>query len=112
VDLEDLSGIAVRDTWTDIEPINSAASKSLGYPTRKPQALLERVIEAGSKPGDLVPDPFCGCGTTVHAAQKLGRQWIGIDDLTQHQPHQTPPQGCSTKCFRTRGFPSAVVELT
>ena len=51
----------------------------LGYPTQKPVALLERIIDASSNPGDVVLDPFCGCGTTVHAAQKLGRQWIGID---------------------------------
>jgi site-specific DNA-methyltransferase (adenine-specific) len=51
----------------------------LGYPTQKPVALLERILNASSNPGDVVLDPFCGCGTTVHAAQKLGRQWIGID---------------------------------
>ncbi len=77
--LEDLSGVAVHDIWTDIEPINASASERLGYPTQKPQALLERIIEASSNKGDLVFDPFCGCGTTIHAAQKLGRQWIGID---------------------------------
>src|ERR1035437_8688356 len=59
--------------------LQPAAFERLGYPTQKPQALLERIIEASSKPGDIVLDPFCGCGTTVHAAQKLGRQWIGID---------------------------------
>jgi site-specific DNA-methyltransferase (adenine-specific) len=53
--------------------------EKLGYDTQKPQALLERIIQASSKPGDIVLDPFCGCGTTIHAAQKLGRQWIGVD---------------------------------
>ena len=53
--------------------------EKLGYPTQKPVALLERIVAASSNPGDVVLDPFCGCGTTVHAAQKLGRQWIGID---------------------------------
>jgi hypothetical protein len=77
--LEDLSGVAVRDIWTEIEPINSAAAERLGYPTQKPQALLERIISASSNPGDIVLDPFGGCGTTIHAAQKTGRQWIGID---------------------------------
>jgi site-specific DNA-methyltransferase (adenine-specific) len=77
--LEDLSGVAIRDIWTEIEPINAAADERLGYPTQKPQALLERIIEASSNKGDMVLDPFCGCGTTIHAAQKLGRQWIGID---------------------------------
>ena len=51
----------------------------MGYPTQKPLALLERIINASSQPGDLVLDPFCGCGTTVHAAEELGRAWIGID---------------------------------
>ncbi len=65
--------------WTDIPPINSQAQERLGYPTQKPLALLERIINASSNEGDVVLDPFCGCGTAVHAAQKLGRQWIGID---------------------------------
>ena len=63
----------------DIPPINSQAQERLGYPTQKPVALLERIIQASSNPGDVVLDPFCGCGTTIHAAQKLGRQWLGID---------------------------------
>jgi hypothetical protein len=58
------------------------AQESLGYPTQKPVALLERIIKASSNPGDVVLDPFCGCGTTIDAAEKLGRQWIGID-ITQ-----------------------------
>lgn len=65
--------------WSDIPPINSQAQERLGYPTQKPLALLERIIAASSNEGDVVLDPFCGCGTAVHAAQKLGRQWIGID---------------------------------
>ncbi|GAB4474401.1 MAG: site-specific DNA-methyltransferase [Erythrobacter tepidarius] len=65
--------------WTDISPLNSQAQERLGYPTQKPLALLERIIAASSNEGDVVLDPFCGCGTAVHAAQKLGRQWIGID---------------------------------
>src|SRR6266702_5937825 len=60
-------------------PINSMAKERLGYPTQKPEALLERIIQASSNPGDVVLDPFCGCGTTIAAAQKLGRHWIGID---------------------------------
>ena len=65
--------------WTDIPPINSQAQERLGYPTQKPEALLARIIEASSNEGDVVLDPFCGCGTTIAAAQALGRQWIGID---------------------------------
>jgi site-specific DNA-methyltransferase (adenine-specific) len=64
---------------SDIDPINSQAQERLGYPTQKPVALLERIIAASSNPGDLVLDPFCGCGTTIAAAQKLGRRWLGID---------------------------------
>ncbi len=71
--------VIVGDVWTDIERINQAARERLGYPTQKPQALLERIIQASSNPGDLVLDPFCGCGTAVAAAEKLGRRWIGID---------------------------------
>jgi len=72
-------GERVQNIWTDIPPIGAQAAERLGYPTQKPLALLDRIIQASSNPGDLVLDPFCGCGTTVCAAQKLGRQWIGID---------------------------------
>jgi site-specific DNA-methyltransferase (adenine-specific) len=77
--LDEKKGKPISDIWTDIERVGNTAKERLGYATQKPQALLERIIEASSKPGDIVFDPFCGCGTTVHAAQKLGRQWIGID---------------------------------
>jgi site-specific DNA-methyltransferase (adenine-specific) len=77
--LDEQEGIPLDDVWVDIFPLNSQAQERQGYPTQKPQALVERIIEIASKPGDVVLDPFCGCGTTVHAAQKLGRQWIGID---------------------------------
>lgn len=72
-------GRTVDDVWTDVAQINPVAKERLGYPTQKPVSLLERIIRASSNPGDVVLDPFCGCGTAVHAAQKLGRQWIGID---------------------------------
>lgn len=71
--------VVVGDVWTDIDRLNQTAKERLGYPTQKPVALLERIISASSNPGDVVLDPFCGCGTTIHAAQKLGRRWIGID---------------------------------
>jgi len=77
--LDDQKGTVATTVWTDIPPINSQAQERLGYPTQKPLALLERIISASSNEGDLVLDPFCGCGTTVHAAQKLNRRWIGID---------------------------------
>jgi site-specific DNA-methyltransferase (adenine-specific) len=72
------SNVPLNTVWP--LPIIAPVSKErLGYPTQKPVALLERILNASSNPGDVVLDPFCGCGTTVHAAQKLGRQWIGID---------------------------------
>jgi DNA modification methylase len=72
-------GVPQQDVWNDIAPINSQAAERLGYPTQKPLALLERIIFASSNDGDIVLDPFCGCGTAVDAAQRLGRKWIGID---------------------------------
>ena len=66
------------DVW-DIPSLNNMAKERTGYPTQKPLALYERIIEASSNPGDLVLDPFCGSGTTLVAAQRLGRRWIGID---------------------------------
>jgi site-specific DNA-methyltransferase (adenine-specific) len=77
--LDEAKGPPLQALWDDIPPINSRAQERLGYPTQKPLALLERIIAASTHEGDLVLDPFCGCGTTVHAAQKLGRRWIGID---------------------------------
>ncbi|MCW5200882.1 site-specific DNA-methyltransferase, partial [Desulfobulbus sp. F4] len=77
--LDEMPGVPLQDLWTDISPISSLAAERLGYPTQKPVALLERILEASSNEGDLVLDPFCGCGTTIHAAQKLKRRWIGID---------------------------------
>ncbi len=77
--LDEMPGVPCSDDWDDIRPINSQAQERLGYPTQKPVALLERIVAASSNPSDVVLDPFCGCGTTVHAAEKLGRQWIGID---------------------------------
>jgi len=72
-------GVPVQDIISDIRPLSSQSQERLGYPTQKPLALLERIINASSNEGDTVLDPFCGCGTTVHAAQKLKREWIGID---------------------------------
>ena len=77
--VSDLEGARLGDVWTDIPPISAQAKERLGYPTQKPRALLERIIAASSNPGDVVLDPFCGCGTAVDAAQKLGRRWLGID---------------------------------
>ena len=77
--LDELPGRPVQSLWADIPPINSQAAERMGYATQKPLALLERIINASSNAGDVVLDPFCGCATTMEAAHKLGRRWIGID---------------------------------
>jgi len=77
--LDESAGVPVGSIWSDIPPINSQARERLGYPTQKPEALLERIIQASSNEGDLVLDPFCGCGTTIAVAERLGRRWVGID---------------------------------
>jgi site-specific DNA-methyltransferase (adenine-specific) len=77
--LRDSKGVPLQSVWDDLPPVNSQAKESLGYPTQKPLALLERIIKASSNENDIVLDAFCGCGTAVVAAQNLGRQWIGID---------------------------------
>jgi DNA modification methylase len=77
--LDEMPGVPLQDLWDDVAPINSQAQERLGYPTQKPQSLLERIVSASSNPGDTVLDPFCGCGTTIAAAQALGRHWVGID---------------------------------
>ncbi len=77
--LDEMSGEPIGSVWSDIKPIQAHAAERLGYPTQKPITLLERIIQASSNPGDVVLDPFCGCGTAVVAAQKLGRRWRGID---------------------------------
>ena len=69
--LDELLGVPVQDIWTDISLIGGTSPERLGYPTQKPVALLERIINSSSNPGNVVLDPFCGCGTAVHAAQKL-----------------------------------------
>ena len=77
--LTDMEGTGLQDIFDDIKPISSQAQERLGYPTQKPEALLERIIKASSNEGDVVLDAYCGCGTTVAVAQRLGRRWIGID---------------------------------
>jgi site-specific DNA-methyltransferase (adenine-specific) len=72
-------GLPLQDMILDIPPLNSQAQERTGYPTQKPLTLLDRIIQASSKPGQVVLDPFCGCGTTVEAAERAGRRWIGID---------------------------------
>lgn len=77
--LDETEGVPVQGLWADIGPINSQSKERLGYPTQKPLALLKRVLSASSSTGDMVLDPFCGCGTTIEAAHQLDRRWVGID---------------------------------
>ena len=77
--LDEMQGRPAQSVWEDISPINSQAKERMGYPTQKPLALLNRIIEASSNPGDMVLDPFCGCATTMVSADRLDRQWVGID---------------------------------
>ncbi len=77
--LDEMKGKPLQSVWADIPRIPNTSIERLGYPTQKPLALLERIILASSNPGDVVLDPFCGCGTAVAAAEKLGREWVGID---------------------------------
>ncbi len=77
--LDESKGTQVTTNWNDISMLRGWSDEKMPYPTQKPRALLERIIAASSNPGDVVLDPFCGCGTAVDAAQKLGRRWIGID---------------------------------
>ena len=96
--LDEAKGIPAQDIWSDIQALRSWHDERLGYPTQKPVALLERIIRAFSNSGDVVLDPFCRCGTTIHAAQKIGRQWIGMD-ITYHAINLTSVDG---GCVRRR----------
>ncbi|MFH1597204.1 MAG: DNA methyltransferase [Pseudomonadota bacterium] len=77
--LDEMSGTSIKDIWYDIEHLHGSSREYMGYQTQKPEALLERIIRAGSNEGDVVLDPFCGCGTAVAVAERLNRRWIGID---------------------------------
>jgi site-specific DNA-methyltransferase (adenine-specific) len=77
--LEEEKGKQIGSVWSDIDRVKNTSGERLGYPTQKPIALLDRIIQASSKPGDVVLDPFCGCGTTIEAAARADRTWIGID---------------------------------
>ena len=77
--LDEMPGVPLQDVWTDIPPIGSRARERLGYPTQKPEALLERVILSSSDESGVVLDPFCGCGTAIAVAERLNRKWIGVD---------------------------------
>jgi DNA modification methylase len=109
--LDEMEGQLLQDIWMDILPIQAHSKERLGYPTQKPEQLLERIISVSSNPLDIVLDPFCGCGTTLVVAQKLGRRWVGID---------VSPTACKLMGNRLRklhaqykiiGLPKTVEEL-
>jgi DNA modification methylase len=108
--LDEMPGQLLQDVWTDVSPISSRSGERLGYPTQKPLSLLERIIQASSGEGEVVLDPFCGCGTTIDAAQKLGRRWIGIDitylaiDLIDKRLRHTYGDGIAGT-YRVHGIP-------
>ena len=77
--LDEMPGVPLQDSWDDIGPLQAQSKERIGYPTQKPLALLERIIQASSNEDDVVLDPFCGCATACVAAENLGRRWIGID---------------------------------
>jgi len=77
--LDEMKGTPLQNIWTDISPIQHKSIERMGYPTQKPEALLERIIKASSNEGDIILDPMCGCGTAIAVAQRIERQWMGID---------------------------------
>ena len=77
--LDEMPGVPLQDSWTDIGPLQAQSKERIGYPTQKPLALLERIVKSSSNEGDVVLDPFCGCATACVAAENLGRRWVGID---------------------------------
>ena len=109
--LDEMEGQLLQDVWDDILPLQAHSKERLGYPTQKPEALIERIMGASSNPMDIVLDPFCGCGTTLAVANKLGRRFIGID---------VSPTACKLMGKRLRtlhakyeiiGLPRTVAEL-
>ena len=101
---DDMPGVPLQDLWDDIQPV--LGNERIGYPTQKPLALLERIINASSNEGDVVLDPFCGCATALVAAEKLQRQWVGIDlspkaqDLIQMRMRHEWPLWTSKAVYR------------
>ncbi len=110
--LDEMPGVPVQNLWDDIPVINNRSKEFLGYPTQKPGALLERIIASSSNEGDIVLDPFCGCGTAIVAAEKLHRRWIGIDvtylaiDLIQRRLQDTFKSELSP--YEVQGIPKDV----
>ncbi len=109
--LDEMPGVPLQDVWTDISPIPSRGAERLGYPTQKPETLLERIIESSSDKGQIVLDPFCGCGTTIAVAQRLQREWIGIDISPQAvgiMKRRVDKLGANAK---VQGLPATIEDL-
>jgi DNA modification methylase len=110
---DEQKGVPLQDIWTDLKPLHNLAAEREGYPTQKPEALLERIIRASCPEGGTVLDPFCGCGTTVAAAQNLGRNWIGIDityrAITIIRDRLSRTHGPAAE-YSVHGLPSALSE--
>ena len=110
--LDEMQGNPVDTIWEDIKPVQAQSQERLGYPTQKPEALLERIINASSNEGDIVLDPFCGCGTAIAVAERLKRRWIGIDvthvsiSLMKHRLHDT--FGAELSDYNVIGLPEDV----
>ena len=106
--LDEMPGVPVSSIWRDLKPIHAQATERLGYPTQKPEALLERIIRAGSNEGDTVLDPFCGCGTAMITAERLHRGWVGIDanslaiELTERRLRNTFGDAVAYSCIPAR----------
>jgi hypothetical protein len=106
--VSDGAGVPIQDLWTDINRLDAHSEERVGFETQKPIAILERIITASSQPGDLVLDPFCGTGTAMVAAERLGRQWIGIDNslLASCLALARLRQVVHLKHISLKGFPS------
>jgi hypothetical protein len=106
--LDEMPGVALQDVWTDLPPIAAQAAERLGYPTQKPLSLLSRIIRSSSNEGDIVLDPFCGCGTALVASQDLKRKWIGIDItyLSINVMEQRLADACNLKNIPVKGAPT------
>ena len=113
--LDEMPGVSLQDMWVDIQAIRPKANEKLGFPTQKPEALLERVITASSNQGDIVLDPFCGCGTAMAASQRLGRKWIGIDisptAISLIEKRLEKVGAIAGKHFDSIGMPTTLTEL-
>jgi hypothetical protein len=99
--LDEMKGVPLSDVWENVKPI-AQAKESLGYPTQKPELLLERMILTSSDPAEIVLDPFCGCGTAIAVAHKLGRRWVGVD---------VSPTACKLMAKRMRSLRAKVNEI-